>query len=144
MGIEAATLKSRPITLIYNIPINNTLTFWEGLKEGKIYTTKCKRCNKAIFPPVADCPHCLSTEMEWFELKGEAEIEAFTHIVVRPLSFQQEKPYTIVIGRMKEGVRVLARLAEVKISDLRMGMKVKLVVRASANNEPTFMFVPLG
>jgi uncharacterized OB-fold protein len=143
MGIEMPTLRSRPITLIYDIPISKTLTFWEGLKEGKIYATKCKRCKKAVFPPVADCPNCLSTEMEWFELSLEAEIEAFTHIVVRPLSFQSEKPYTVVIGRMKDGLRVLAWLTEVKISDVRVGMKAKLVVKPSPYNEPTFMFVPI-
>jgi uncharacterized OB-fold protein len=140
--VSIPTLKSKPISLIYNIPITKTLKFWEGLREGKIYATKCKKCGKAIFPPVADCPDCLSVEMEWFELSGEAEIEAFTHIVIRPLSFQQEKPYTVAIGRMREGVRVLAWLTEAKLSKIKVGLKARLIVKPNQEGEPSYVFVP--
>ncbi len=142
MKIGMPTLKSRPITLIYDRPQSKTLKFWEGLKEGKIYATKCRKCGKVTFPPVADCADCLSSEMKWFELSSEAEIETFTHIVIRPLSFQQEKPYTVVIGKMKEGVRVLAWFTESKISNIRVGMKVKLVVKTNPKGEPIYMFLP--
>ena len=142
MGVSMPTFKSRPITLIYDIPNSKTLQFWDGLKEGKIYATKCKKCGKATFPPVADCSDCLSSEMEWFELKGEAEIEAFTHIIIRPSSFQQEKPYTVVIGRLKVGIKILTWLKGAKLSDVRVGMKAKLVVRPNFEGEPIYMFVP--
>ena len=142
MGIGMPTFKSRPITLIYDIPNSKTLQFWDGLKEEKIFATKCIKCSKVIFPPVADCATCLSSEMEWVELKGEAEIEAFTHIIIRPASFQQEKPYTVAIGRLKDGIKVLTWLQEAKVSDVKVGMKVKLVVRSNSDGEPIYMFVP--
>ena len=47
MGISMPTFKSRPITLIYDIPTSKTLRFWDGLKQGKIYATRCKKCGKA-------------------------------------------------------------------------------------------------
>ncbi len=142
MGISMPTFKSRPITLIYDIPNSKTLQFWDGLKEGKIYTTKCKKCGKVTFPPVADCSNCFSSEMEWFELVGEAEIEAFTHIIIRPASFKQEKPYTVVIGRLKGGIKILTWLKGAKLSAVRVGMIVKLVVRPNSEGEPIYMFVP--
>jgi len=142
MGISMPTVKSRSITLIYDIPNSKTLQFWDGLKEGKIYATKCKKCGKAIFPPVADCSDCFSSEMEWFELRGEAEIEAFTHIIIRPASFQQEKPYTVAIGRLKGGIKILTWLKGAKLSNVRVGMNVKLVVRPNFEGEPIYMFVP--
>lgn len=111
---EMPTLRSRPLNITYKIPISKTLKFWEGLKEGKIYATKCKKCGKLYFPPVADCSACFSSSLEWNELSGEGEIETFTHVIVKPASFSNEPPYTVAIARLKEGVRALAWLVNVK------------------------------
>lgn len=136
-------LKSKSITISYNIPISRTLRFWEGIKEGKIYTTKCKSCGKLHFPPVADCCNCLSSDMEWVELNGEGEIEAFTHVIIRPASFSEEPPYTVAIARLKEGVKVLARLTGVKKRDVKVGMRVKLTPRIVQGEKPIYEFVPI-
>ena len=136
-------IKSRPITIVQEIPISKTLKFWEGLKEGKVYATECGKCGKLYFPPSADCPDCICSEMNWVELSGEAEIETFTHIVVRPTSFSQQKPYTVAIGRLKEGVKVLAWLTGFKLSQIKVGMKVKLVAKVGQDGSPTYEFVPL-
>jgi uncharacterized OB-fold protein len=80
--------------------------------------------------------------MQWIELSDEAEIETFTHVVVRPTSFCQSKPYTVAIGRLKEGVKVLAWLTGFKLSQIKIGMKVKLIAKTSQDGEPTYEFVP--
>jgi uncharacterized OB-fold protein len=136
------TIKSREIKIVQDIPINKTLKFWESLKEGKVYATKCKKCGKVHFPPSADCPECLSSEMDWIELSSEAEIETFTHVVVRPTTFQQYKPYTVAIGKLREGVRVLAWLTGFKLSQINIGMKVELVAKISPEGYATYEFVP--
>ena len=138
------SIRSRKIEIVQEIPIGKTLKFWEGLKQGKIYATKCKGCGKLYFPPSADCPHCLSTELEWIELGNEAEVETFTHVVIRPTTFQQNKPYTVAIGNLKEGVKVLAWLTGFKLSEIKVGMKVKLVAKISPEGNPTYEFVPVG
>ncbi len=140
---EMPTLRSRPLNIIYNIPISKTLKFWEGIKEGKIYTTKCKKCGKLYFPPVGDCANCLSSEMEWVELSGEGEIETFTHVIVKPASFQNEPPYTVAIARLKEGVRALAWLTGVKKRDIKVGLKVKLVAKVTPEGRLTYEFKPI-
>ncbi|NWF86819.1 Zn-ribbon domain-containing OB-fold protein [Candidatus Bathyarchaeota archaeon] len=137
------SIKSREIKIVQEIPISKTLRFWEGLKEGKVYATKCTKCGKQYFPPVADCPNCLNSEIEWIELSNEAEVETFTHVVFRPTSFCQYKPYTVAIGRLKEGVKVLTWLTGFKLSEIKVGMKVKLVAKLSQEGNPTYEFVPL-
>jgi len=136
------SIKSREIKIVQDIPISRTLKFWEGLKEGKVYTTKCVKCGKPHFPPVADCPDCLSSEMEWIELSSEVEVETFTHVVIRPTSFQQNKPYTVAIGKLKEDVKVLAWLTGFKMSEIKVGMKAKLVAKITPEGNPTYEFVP--
>jgi hypothetical protein len=136
------SIKSRPITIVQEIPISKTLKFWEGLKEGKIYATQCCKCEKLYFPPSADCPDCICSEVNWVQLSSEAEVEAFTHIVVRPTTFSDQKPYTVAIGRLKEGVKVLAWLTGFKLSQVNVGMKVKLVAKITQDGNPTYEFVP--
>ena len=137
------SIRSREIKIVQEIPISKNLKFYEGLKQGKVYATKCGGCGKIYFPPNVDCPECLSTGLEWVELSNEAEIETFTHVVVRPTTFQANKPYTVAIGKLKEGVKVLAWLTGFKLSQVRVGMKVKLVARVSQEGNPTYEFVPL-
>jgi uncharacterized OB-fold protein len=136
------SIKSRPITIVQEIPISKTLKFWEGLKEGKIYATQCCKCEKLYFPPSADCPDCICSEVNWVQLSSEAEVETFTHIVVRPTTFSDQKPYTVAIGRLKEGVKVLAWLTGFKLSQVKVGMKVKLVAKITQDGNPTYEFVP--
>lgn len=137
------SIKSREIRIVQDIPISKTLRFWEALKQGKVYATRCTECGKLLFPPVADCPNCLSSEIDWVELDSEAEIETFTHVVIRPTSFQQNKPYTVAIAKLEEGVRVLAWITGFKLSEVRIGMKVKLVGKITPEGNPTYEFIPI-
>jgi len=134
------SIKSREVKIVQDIPISKTLQFWEGLKQGKILATKCKKCGKLYFPPVADCSNCLTSDMEWVELSNEATIETFTHVVVRPTTFQHEKPYTVAIGRLKKGVRVLAWHTGFKLSEVKVGMKAKLVAKLTSEGHLTYEF----
>ena len=134
------TLRSREIKIVQEIPTSKTLKFYEGLKEGKVYATKCKDCEKVYFPPMVDCPECLTTGLDWVELSSDAEIETFTRVVIRPTTFQQYKPYTVAIGRLKEGVKVLAWLTGFKLSEVKVGMKAKLVAKATPEGNVTYEF----
>ncbi|MEM2794047.1 MAG: Zn-ribbon domain-containing OB-fold protein [Candidatus Methanomethylicia archaeon] len=137
------TLKSRPMSLSYDIPISRIKQFWDGLKEGKVLATKCKNCGTLNFPPVADCPNCYSSDIEWIPISSEGEIETFTHVVVKPQSFQEYEPYTIAIAKLKDGVRVLAWLTGALIEDVKVGMKVKLKAKISQEGALTYEFTPI-
>jgi len=138
------TLKSaRTLHITYNLPISKTSKFWEGLKEGKIYATKCQKCGKLHFPPVADCGDCGSSNVKWTELEGEGEIETFTQVVVKPASFSKESDYIVAIARLKEGVRALAWLIGVEREDVQVGMKVRLVARVTSDGRVSYEFIPI-
>lgn len=142
MSASMPSLSSRPLKLVYNVYIMRIEKFWQGLKEGKIYTTKCKSCGELRFPPTADCPKCYSSDVEWVELSRDAELETFTHVVVKPSSFSDVPPYTVAVGRLKEGVKVLAWLVDADPADIKVGMEMKLAVRESPEGEPFYVFVP--
>ncbi len=135
-------LKSRPVTFIFEIPTDKLSEFWTGLEKGKVYASKCKNCGNLSFPPVADCAKCLTSDPEWVELSGEGEIETFTHIVIRPASFAGHETYTVAVAKMKEGIKVLAWLTGVKLSEVRVGAKVKLLAKVTEDG-PTYAFNPV-
>jgi uncharacterized OB-fold protein len=136
------TLKSnRTLHITYNLPISKTSKFWEGLKEGKVFATKCEKCGKLHFPPVADCGECCSSSVEWVELEGEGEIETFTEVVVKPASFSKEPSYVVAIAKLREGVKVLAWLTGVERENVKVGLKVRLVARANSEGRVAYGFV---
>jgi uncharacterized OB-fold protein len=138
------TLKSaRTLHLTYNLPISRTSKFWKGLKEGKIYATKCQKCGKLHFPPVADCGDCGSSNLKWTELDGEGEIETFTQVVVKPASFSNEADYIVAIAQLKEGVRALAWLTGVERENVQVGMKVRLVPKVTSMGKVSYQFIPI-
>ncbi|MEM0482206.1 MAG: Zn-ribbon domain-containing OB-fold protein [Nitrososphaerota archaeon] len=136
-------IKSRKLEITYNIPISKTVRFWEGLKEGKILATRCRNCGKLHFPPAADCGECLSSDMEWVGLSGRGRLITYSHVVVRPKSFQEEQPYTVAIAELEEGVKVLSWLTDVKRKDIRIGMELKMVPQQLSDGRIAYVFKPL-
>jgi hypothetical protein len=123
-NIQLKSARTLPLNFI--IPVHRGTKFWEGIREGKLVTTKCKKCGKVYFPPKMDCPDCMISDMDWIELSGDAELESFTEIVVKPATFSKYPDYICAIGKLKEGPKVLAWLTGVKKEDAKVGMKLKL------------------
>lgn len=137
-------ISMRELPLRFQFGVAKVQKFFEGLKEGKIYMTQCKGCGEKFFPPQADCPKCLTSNMDWIPLSGEGELLTCTMIFVKPLTYAHYKDYIVGIAKMKEGVKVLAWL---KVDDPRKitpKMKVRLT---TAKREPegvvTYEFTPL-
>jgi len=138
------SLKSaRTLRITYNLPISRTSKFWEGLEEGKVYATKCRKCGVLHFPPVADCGACGSSEVEWQGLDGGGEGVTFTQVFVKPASFSEESAYIVAIARLKEGVKALAWLTGIEREDVKVGMKVKIVAKVFPDKRVSYEFIPL-
>ena len=101
--------------------------FIDYLEKGKFMTTRCKKCKKAFFPPQADCPNCLSSETEWFEISGAGTLRTFTTVNYGPSGFENDAPYTLGIAEFEESVKVMGRISkEIKPENIKIGMRVKL------------------
>jgi uncharacterized OB-fold protein len=141
--VPPPSIKSaRPITLVHELPISKTANFWEGLKQGKLLTTRCRKCGGVSFPPAGDCAKCLSSDVEWVELSGEAQLETYTEITIPPASFARYGQYLVAIGKLKEGVKVLAWLTGVKRESVKVGMNLKLTAKVTPEGRATYEFVP--
>lgn len=138
MSKEPPFITSRPITYSHKIPISKTQVFWEKLKEGKVFATKCKTCGELYFPPQADCPRCLASDVEWVELSSTVTLVTYTQVQVRPAGFTQYEPYTIAIGRTIEGVRVMGWLEHEKPE---VGIELEMTTKMLSDGYPVIIFV---
>jgi len=137
------TLHSRrTLTLRFNVPISKTNRFWQALGEGRFVTTKCADCGHLSFPPQADCPNCMSSNADWVDLGTQAELLTFTHVQITPTSFVDHDPYVVAIGRLKEGVNVLAWLEVSDPKTLKPGAKLSVETRKDSDGAPYYVFVP--
>ena len=134
----------RSLTLRFNIPIAKTSRFWEALGEGKFVTTKCEDCGRLTFPPQADCPNCMSANSKWVDLGTEAELVTFTHVQVTPTSFVDYDPYYVGIGKLGQGLKVLAWIEGASPEKLAPGAKLKLEARSGSDGLPYYVFVPVA
>lgn len=108
--------------------------FVDYLVQGKIMTTKCKECGKIFFPPKADCPRCLSSNIEWTEINSTGTLLTFTKVNYGPSGFENETPYILGIAEFEEGVKILGRVSkEINPKDVAVGMKVRLAPAKLAN-----------
>lgn len=101
--------------------------YLNGLINGKIICSKCKRCGNLMIPLKPICSSCGSFDVEKFESTGKGKVRSFTIIYVAPKEFADETPYIVVIVDLDEGGAVMGRLTGVdpnKPEDIKFGGKV--------------------
>jgi uncharacterized OB-fold protein len=134
-------VSSRDLPMKFLIPTAKIKPFFDALKEGKLMATKCVKCGALYFPPQADCSACRNSEVEYVPMSREAALLAYAVINVRPLSFEKYGVYIVAIGRLREGLNVLAWIEGVAAEKIKVGMKLRLVVdRRKADGIFTYWF----
>lgn len=116
--------------------------FFKNLKEGRLTTTKCRKCGKRLWAPRIVCPHCLSEDLEWIDLGTEGDLYAFTEIRIgAPLGFTQDVPFCVGLVKIG-GVMLSARIDDAKYEDLKIGDKVRLKIVELEDGRVFYRFTP--
>lgn len=115
--------------------------FINYLEQGKVMTTRCKKCGTSYFPPKLDCPRCLNSEVEWFEIKGKGKLITYTIVHYGPSGFEDDAPYTLGVGDFGGGLRIFGRLSKnIKADDINPGMELKIVSAKLPNDRISYEF----
>ncbi len=97
------------------------------LEQGKVMATRCKNCETVYFPPQVDCPKCLISDMEWFEVKQNGKLLTYSTVNYGPTGFEDKAPYTLGVGEFEEGMKIFAMLSrDIKEGDISVGMALKV------------------
>jgi hypothetical protein len=115
--------------------------FVKYLEEGKIMATRCRRCGQLYFPPRADCPNDLSSDMTWKQLSGRCKLLTYTTAYFAPTGFQDDLPYILALAHCEEGVNVYARLSkDIDENEICIGMDLKLTPLRLPDGRITYEF----
>jgi uncharacterized OB-fold protein len=98
------------------------------LEQGKVMATRCKKCGASYFPPKMDCPKCLLSDVEWFEIKGNGKLATYTVVNYGPTGFEDSAPYILAIGEFGDDIKVFGWLSrDISESDIKVGMVLKII-----------------
>lgn len=98
------------------------------LEQGKVMATRCRKCGASYFPPKMDCPRCLLSDMEWFEIKGTGKLLTYTIVNYGPTGFEDDAPYILAVAKFGDGLQIFGRLShDIQVSDIKVGMELKVV-----------------
>ncbi len=95
----------------------------------RLEAARCKQCGKVFYPPRLVCDKCGAREFETFRLKTDGTLATYTIIRTPSQEFSGEAPFALGIVDIKDGVRLMAQIADVEFEELRVGMPVKLEFR---------------
>ena len=74
--------------------------FFDGLKEEKIFGTKCKKCSRVLVPARTFCPRCFEDMEEWVGVAQEGSVETFCLVNYKYYGQIKEPPYIIARIRL--------------------------------------------
>jgi uncharacterized OB-fold protein len=115
--------------------------FVANLEKGKVMGTKCRNCGTVYFPPKMDCPACLSSDVEWFEISGTGTLATYSVVTYGPSGFEDDAPYTLAIADFGT-FKVFGRICkDIPTADLSVGMKVKVVPVKLAEGKVSYEFL---
>jgi len=126
-------------------PLEDTKTtgisqFFKNLKEGRLTTTKCKKCSRLLWPPRIVCSNCLSNELEWVDLGADGELYAFTEMRIgAPLGFVEDVPFCIGIVKIGD-LLISSRIDNTKYDQLKIGDKLQLKIVELEDGRVFFRF----
>lgn len=126
----------RPIPAPTRYPDN--AEFWQAAAQGRLLLRHCPDCDRPHWYPRPHCPLCMGDRPQWREARGEGEIYTFS--VCRRIGPQV---FVIAYVRLDEGVTMLTNIVDCDVESLRIGMRVRVVMKPSEDGTPVPMFTPL-
>jgi uncharacterized protein len=119
--------------------------FWEGVRSGSFRIQRCEHCGHTRFPPTSLCPVCHGIEFSWQAASGEATVWSYTVVHRAPTpDLAAEVPYTLIVGQLREGPLVLARLRGLRPEQVTVGLAVVIGFHTDAGGMARYHFAPVG
>jgi len=87
---------------------------------------KCEECGALYSVPKLFCLKCNSKKLSWIQFKGVGKLISYTIVYVPHPRFQNEAPYVLGIVELEEGVKLLSRIKNIKLEDLKIGLPLKI------------------
>lgn len=114
-------------------PLNKE--WWDLVATGTLHFQRCTDCGTWRHLPRPMCAGCGSMNWEWSPSKGMGKIFSWTvtHQPSHP-AFFGDAPFAAVIVELDEGVRMLSRVKDLSIEELKLDLPVEVVFEPITND----------
>jgi uncharacterized OB-fold protein len=108
-------------------PTGDSLTYWEGCRDGRLRLQRCADCGEHQSYPRVVCTRCMSDRLAWRDSTGKGRVFTYT-VVERALSpaFEADVPYIVAVVELEEGVRMMTRLVNIPPPSVAIGIPVRV------------------
>jgi uncharacterized OB-fold protein len=104
--------------------------FWDAAREERLLLQHCAACQRWIFYPRIQCPHCGAGEPRWRQASGRGTVYSYTVVYNNaPSAFIAEVPYVVAVIRLEEGVQMLSNIVDCDFGALRCDLPVEVTFR---------------
>jgi uncharacterized protein len=117
-----------------------TAPFVEGLRKHQFLVPKCQSCGDYSWIPHPACRSCLSEDLVWTPVSGEATLYTFTVVHRGPGAFSLDVPYVIAMGELVEAPRaciVLGNLVGTSPDALAIGTPIQIAYQDIPGEDAT-------
>ncbi len=125
------------------IDVDNA-TFYEGLLEHEVVINRCDDCGHWHQPPRPLCPKCWSWSLTPTEVSGEGTVALVTVLRQGPRrpGVDYSDGYAVVAVDLDEqrGLRLAGGVIGTPASEVRIGDRVKLLIRQDDGSSPRVGF----
>lgn len=94
--------------------------YFGALAQGRFEIPNCHDCGKFHFFPRVICPHCGSQALDWAAPSGKGTVYSVTIVRAR-----EGADYTVVLVDLDEGPRLMSRVVDMPVEQVRIGMPVR-------------------
>lgn len=115
-----------PGELVHITTNPDTEPFWQAARERRLVALRCGACRHFRMPPTPFCPECSSTDKDWVDLSGRAEV--FSYTVVHGFPGLPELLLVPVVVELPDapGARLVSNVVGVAPADVTVGMQLKV------------------
>ncbi|HEX3668628.1 MAG TPA: OB-fold domain-containing protein [Acidimicrobiia bacterium] len=109
-----------------------TAEYFAGAARGELVLPRCDSCNRFVWYPEEECPHCGARSFTWTRVSGRGRV--FTWTVVRRAflpAFEEMVPFVTALVSLEEdpAVRIVSYIVDCDPDALAADLPVEAVFR---------------
>jgi len=109
-----------------------TAEYFAGAARGELVLPRCDSCNRFVWYPEEECPHCGARSFTWTRVSGRGRV--FTWTVVRRAflpAFEEMVPFVTALVALEEdqAVRIVTYVVDCEPDALAADLPVEAVFR---------------
>ena len=125
-----------------DLPVSSRYTFglagerfYRSIKdEGKIFGTRCNKCERTYVPASLFCERCMHKLDTWIDVGSSGEVHTYTLLYEDLDGNRKKNPEIIAFIRLGDG-GLIHRLGEIDKDKVAIGMRVEAVFKAKEKRE---------